>query len=332
MVLLELEEQDRGRPGLEVEAGDDVIALNNPGTIIADAIVKFAHSQGRTLQLLGATWSEVPGNPKLKALADKFLPNHAAILAKYATYVPSPVPVQHASLEKLVEKRSRLLNLATYIHGLEGLSGAICTISVAGKIEGTGFLVGRRSVLTNFHVVKKAIAGDYTGDKIVCSFDFNDAASPTVKFAGAAKWLRSSSPYSQSDLTGEGQPGADELDYALVTLAEEVEPARKALAWPIAPPIVAQRDFLVIGQHPGGDEAQIAFGEVVELPQSGLRYRYDVTTEPGSSGSPVLSLDLELVGLHHASDPDLNPRYNQAVPIARIMARLKAEQIDLAAL
>jgi hypothetical protein len=317
---------------LSLDVAEDVIALNNPGKIIRSEIVKFAHAQGKVLELLGVTWSDVPGNPKLKALADKYFPNQAGVLAKYAAYVPPPAPVQHASLEKLVDKRSRLFNLATYLKGLARLSGAICTVSVDGEIQGTGFLVGRRSVLTNFHVVKAAIAGDYTGDKIGCSFDFNDAAGPTVEHAGAADWLRSKSPYSQSDLTGQGQPGPDELDYALITLGQEVEPTREALKWPVAPPIVAQRDFLVIGQHPGGDETQIAFGEVVELPQSGLRYRYDVTTEPGSSGSPVLSLDLELVGLHHAGDPAYNPRYNQAVPNARIMAQLKAEQIDLEAL
>jgi hypothetical protein len=39
-----------------------------------------------------------------------------------------------------------------------------------------------------------------------------------------------------------------------------------------------------------------------------------------------------LVALHHAADPAANPRYNQAVPIARIVARLKEKEIDLATL
>lgn len=319
--------------GLRV--GVDVIGLNGPGGLIVGAIVDYAAAQGRQLDLLAVTWSDVRGNPRLKALAARFLPDQAGVLAKYAppdaaAAVPAATLVQ-PSLERLVDKRSRLINLAAFQTGLARLSGALCLVGTPEGM-GTGFLVGRRTVLTNYHVVKDAIARSIPGGKIVCTFDFNDDTVPNVLFHGSENWLGPHSPYSQSDITGSGQPGSDELDFAIITLAEEVEPTRRALAWPLAPPIVAQRDFLVIGQHPGGDAAQIAFGEVVELPQSGLRYRYDVTTRPGSSGSPVLSLDLELVALHHAADLGQNPRFNQAVPIARIMARLKEENIELATL
>ncbi len=319
---------------LSLQVGIDVVALNNPGRLIVSALVDHARAQGRTLELLGAAWSDVPGNPALRRLADKYLPNQPGVMAKFATYTPSPqavVPAARPSLEKLIDSRSRRFNLANYIDGLGRLAGAICTVGTP-QLQGTGFLVGKRSVLTNFHVVKDAIRGSYGGDKILCTFDYHDATTPNVVLHGAADWLRSNSPYSQSDLSGTGQPAPDELDYALITLAKDVEPSRRALDWPIAAPIVAQRDFLMIAQHPGGDPAEIAFGEVVDIPQPGLRYRYDVTTLPGSSGSPVLSVDLELVALHHAADPQANPRYNQAVPIARIMAKLKAEGIDLAAL
>ena len=46
----------------------------------------------------------------------------------------------------------------------------------------------------------------------------------------------------------------------------------------------------------------------------------------------MLTLDQELVALHHAGDPAYSPRYNQGVPIWQIMSALKAAGIDLAAL
>jgi hypothetical protein len=318
--------------GLRV--GVDVINTEKPGRVVVTAIVDFAQAQGRQVDLLGLTWTGVQGNPKLKELATRFLPDQAYFVAKYdppdAARVVAPEAMP-PSLEGLVEKRSRLLTLSTFEAGLARLSSALCLVGTP-EVRGTGFLVGRRTVLTNFHVVKNAIRDSLPGENIVCTFDYNDASLPNVRFSGAQDWLGLNSPYSESDVTGSGTPGPTELDFAIIRLAEEVEPTRQPLAWPLAPPIVAQRDFLLIGQHPGGGVAQIAFGEVVELPQSGLRYRYDVTTAPGSSGSPVLNLDLELVALHHAADPAANPRYNQAVPIARIVARLKEKEIDLATL
>ena len=66
----------------------------------------------------------------------------------------------------------------------------------------------------------------------------------------------------------------------------------------------------------------IAMGIVVEFPATGLRYRYNTTTGPGASGAPVFSADVDLIGLHHAADPDRAPEYNQAVPTWRVARAL----------
>ena len=315
---------------MAIQVGDDVISLANPGTIVASAVVEHARANGKTLELLGMAWADRPGNPALAALADRLLPDRAAVLAKFAPADAGPAGPR-PSLERLIERRSRLLNLSAFQEGLARLAGALCLVDT-GVSKGTGFLVGRRTVLTNHHVVEAALAAGLPGEDVSLVFDFADAGKPNVVVPAAASWASFRSRHSQSDLTGTGEPGPDELDFALVTLARDVEPERPALAWPAAPPVVAQRDFLLIGQHPEGGAARIAFGEVVEMPRSGLRYRYDATTQPGSSGSPVLDLDLRLVGLHHAADPAGAPRYNQAVPIARIMAHLKAQGLELASL
>jgi hypothetical protein len=53
--------------------------------------------------------------------------------------------------------------------------------------------------------------------------------------------------------------------------------------------------------------------------------RYDTSTDLGSSGSPCLTVDLEIFGLHHATDPMRNPQYNQAIPLDMIASDLKAK-------
>lgn len=322
--------------GIRVQ--DDVTAVDTLGfRLVVQRIVEFARSEGKLLDLLGLAWSDKPGNPKLAALAETWLPDRDGVLAKYGQVAPAPhaaQPITQAQLQKQVERFSRLVPLRSFVDNMERLAGALCRIGVP-QINGTGFLIGRRTVVTNFHVVKKAIDNRLGGESVRCEFDYfaPDATPVTVHGKAGADWIGPVSPYSLSDITGSGEPHEGELDFALIHLAEAVEPTRLPLELPRAPPVVSRNDFVVIAQHPGGQEAQLALGQVTEHPGASLRYRYNVTTESGSSGSPVLDMDLRLVALHHAAEPSSSPRYNQGVPIARIKDALAADpRIDLAAL
>jgi len=320
----------RLRHKMGINVADEITTMDGPGRIIVTRIYDYAKAAGRALELLAITWTDKPGNPKLKSLADRFFPEQQAVINKFEPHDTAAPPAPRPPLERLVDKRSKFTNLAAFAERLQTLSGALCRISIP-EVSGTGFLIGRRTVLTNFHVVKRAIQAGRAGDQIKCEFDFHSEDQPTIEMFGkpAEEWQGPNSPYSDSDLTGQGNPAEDELDFAVIHLENEVEDSRNSIAWPVAPPIIAQRDFVLIGQHPEGHEAQLAMGEVVEFPQSGLRYRYDVTTEGGSSGSPVFNFDLELVALHHAADPAHDPEYNQGVPIWKIMKAIKAEGLDL---
>lgn len=327
-----------GKWGIRVE--DDITNVDNaPGKIVVQRIAEFASGEGRLLDLLGLAWSDKQYNPKLKALADVWLPDQPGVLAKYGV-APPPVSADlatratvSAGLEQMVDEHSRLVGLQEFTQKLQRLSGALCRVGIP-HVNGTGFLIGRRSVLTNYHVVKAADQAAKDGGEINCEFDYFSAEAPskTLKATPGPNWLRAKSPYSVSDINGTGEPSSNELDFALITLENDVEDTRQHLPLPFAPPIVSQSDYIVIAQHPGGQTAQIALGQVVAYPGNGLRYRYNVTTEPGSSGSPVLDMDLDLVGLHHAADPALQPKYNQGVPIARIKDALEVAGVDLSEL
>jgi hypothetical protein len=143
-----------------------------------------------------------------------------------------------------------------------------------------------------------------------------------IGLAGPAKAL---SPYSDSDLSGTGDPQDDQLDYALLPLAERPGDARGWYALDPLPRLLALNDFLFVCQHAGGQMLQLAMGTITDFPGKALRIRYDVTTEPGSSGSPCFSAELDPVGLHHAADPAATPTYNQAVPLWLIARDAKAK-------
>lgn len=319
----------------------DVMNTERGKIAVVTDIVAWARADGETLDLLALCWTDKPGNPKLAALAQQLLPADLdKVRREYALPplvtapadpvhdVRSPVP----SLERIVSRKSRLQGMDEFIDRLRGASGAVCRISVGEDIAGTGFLIGHHSVLTNYHVVKAAVKQGLPGDRLRFEFDFRNGTAASLFVGAAGEWLRASSPYSESDLTGIGDPPADSLDFALIDLARDVEADREALFLRTDPPAVSPLDLMAILQHPGGDPLKIAWGKVLEFPGSGMRYRYDVTTEAGSSGSPVMSPEMELMALHHAADPSRSPRYNQGVPIWRIARALVAEGIDLDAL
>lgn len=332
-----------------VRVADDIVGTDGPGRVIVRRIVEYARSEGRLLDLLGLAWSDKPGNRKLKALADAWLTDQTGVIARYAPPAPPP-PIfkgagiapaagteapglSRSALQRLVNASSKPVNLGDFFRGIDRVRHALCRICTPA-VAGTGFLIGRRTVLTNFHVVENAVKQQRAGADIVCEFDFFERNSvPVRRFGlGGTGWLGPCKHYSQSDLTGVGVPGPDELDFAIIHLDRPVEPDRVALELPFTPPIIGMHDFVYIAQHPDGEEAQLAVGQVVDIPGSGLRYRYDVTTEPGSSGSPVLDFALRLVGLHHAADPGTNPRFNQGIPISRIRRALIDAAFDFGAM
>jgi hypothetical protein len=212
---------------------------------------------------------------------------------------------------------------------MRNIGDRICLVETPFK-KGTGFLVASDRVITNYHVVEEVIVDPSLAQKVICSFDYRQtdpgAAPAKIKqFELRTNGVLAISPYDKSDLTGLGEPDPDKLDYAVLQLAEEVGNlpgcTDEARGWfNLVPdiavrPVIAVGDFLFIPQHASGKPLEIAWGNVVSFPGIGNRVRYDVTTASGSSGSPCFTIDLDVIGLHHAVDPASNPRYNQAIPL-----------------
>jgi hypothetical protein len=310
-----------------------VVRSDVPDGQFVDQLVQWANAEGRGLDLLGLLWANRPGNSFLTAIGARLLGSVEPFLARYDSppaLEPTPAPpVTRDNLERLITRQSRLNDYVQFSSGLEQIGRAVCRIEVLlpeGLAKGTGFLIDEQTVLTNFHVIDGAQELD--GRQVTCRFDFwsGEEGVPVSAMPGRA-WLLSSSPASPTDRTGIGQPAENELDYAVIRLAEPVAANRLPLALPKEPSIVAPMDIAIIVQHPQGDPLKIAMGVIVELPSKGMRYRYNTTTDLGASGSPVFSASLDLIGLHHAADPDLQPRYNQAVPLWRVTAALAQAEV-----
>ena len=308
-------------------------------------ILVQVEAQGWLEALARAAHEAVPGNGQLADLMlDDGLTSGARIIAA-ANGTPSILAeTPKVRLERLVRDNSSFIDITQLLGRLSALEGQTCRIELEGvppRAIGTGFLVGPDLVMTNQHVID----GQAAGAPMICRFDYLvDAGGVQVRegvaVPVAADWLVKASPPDPSDESlDEGDaPAPDNLDFALIRLSRPVGdtpragdegPDNRPRGWiGIDPTLqVGQGDDLFILQHPEGTPLKLGVGRLTALHGGGLRWRHDVATEGGSSGSPVFNRKLDLVGLHHAGDPNYfrTALFNQAIPIDRIVGWLQGK-------
>lgn len=281
-------------------------------------------------------------------------------------------PVAPDGLEKLVRRRVLQLPAKETRDQMMRVEGQMCIVERKmgegrGQALGSGFLIGPDTVLTNYHVVRQYLSGSQA-QNLQVRFD----ASPSKvreREAGdgvifAVEEIPANRPYTKGDaLNLNGAPADDELDFAILVLAEDAGSAqvggvigggqeqvqRGWIKMPDPDPAFEPGDPLIIYQYPCGRELMMAIDTeaVVETAWEGRRVRYRNNTEPGSSGSPVFDMKWNLVALHHAGGPseapvDYDPcssfgeddperalaEFNQGIPIANIHAYIKSLKLD----
>lgn len=291
-------------------------------------LIQWAEARGKLGDLLLAARYSNPESPQLYAFAFRLgltSSDH-----------------DRGTLEALISENTTFLDPQTWRSALSKLEWKVCRIDLDEKGTGTGFLVGPDAVLTNHHVMQKAIDGQLEHERFTCLFDFkmtnDEVVSPGIRFELAADgWLIDSAPHSAVDLVPDpkpGDPGPDELDLALIRLAEpagsdgvagaEEGAVREWVSLGGETVDLTHLHAISILQHPDRLPLKLALGmeQHLELNAAGNRVRYSVPTLPGSSGSPVFDSEWNLVALHHSGDPDtIKPEYNEGIPIALIAQR-----------
>lgn len=307
-------------------------------------VLGSANAQGWIGRLIAAARASNPDNWDLQAFEQKL--DAGPLLA-----------ADRGRLQTIVDQRSRFQSVTEFLERFGELVTWTCAIEHAAQCSGTGSLIGPDLVLTNYHVVERLVAAPEQAPAARCRFDFKalrngTALAPGRPVALAADWDVASSPYSRKDVEGARTGfGADELDYAVIRLAEPVgdeplgDPAkavpgerkRRWLSAPAAPALPVAGEPLFVLQHPIDPKLlpaielqpmQLSIGDVQEVLDGGLRLRHDARTLPGSSGSACFDRDLSVVALHHAGDPHSSLAFqgnsNQAIPLREIVRHLQA--------
>lgn len=184
-------------------------------------------------------------------------------------------------------------------------AAAVCRIKVpsdGGAWYGTGFLVGPRLLLTNHHVLGNADEASQGEAEFGYEHDLDGVLRTPVRFNLRPHEIF----YTNAEL--------DITFVAVTPLAEDGAPLERYGRLPLIPLSGKGVDgeWVTIIQHPGGEPKQIAIraSQIIALdpdaaPGVDLDHfiHYSTDTEPGSSGSPVLNDQWQVLALHHKAVP-----------------------------
>jgi V8-like Glu-specific endopeptidase len=181
--------------------------------------------------------------------------------------------------------------------------------------SGTGFLVSEDVLITNNHVLPSSDLLQNSVFRFNYEDDFLGHSQPSEEYHAKPDGVFHSNK---------------DLDYTLIQL--EGKPGQKWGWLPLLARNINLQDRVNVIQHPDGRPKEISFqNNFVEYIDSDV-LQYVNSTSEGSSGSPVLNDNWEVVALHHAGHPQmLEPktkrRYfrNQGIAIGRILEDLPLE-------
>jgi len=320
-----------------------------------DDVENYASSALPKSTMMGeviAAYSRRDIEGRLIAKATELRPSNAAIalLARQKNAVAAP---SRQEAERLIIATNSQLDMEVWIEKAVKRQVCVCRIEIplqgGGTAFGTGFLIGADRLMTNYHVMEPVLAfedhdASYDGplgraEDVRFRFDYKVLSSGGINkgstFKLAPKWRLALSRNNPDDRP----PNEDELDFAVVQLAEPVgsmpigdkhgapgEPR----GWIELPDGSSRPDFepgtpLYIIQHPEGEPIKLNLDTDAILGLTDnrrLRVRYTTNSERGSSGSPCFDQNWELIALHHSGDPNFAPQYNEGIPIDTIARRL----------
>jgi hypothetical protein len=183
-------------------------------------------------------------------------------------------------------------NIAFLIKAIQH-AASVCLITLPGGGEtGTGFLVGERLVLTNYHVVQSVLSNEGS---------LPDASLIEVTFGKFGEGSTTLSTTLDKDRPVLEWSRAEELDFALLQLSTSLDGAtnRAATLSSKTPEIKAALNIL---QHPRGGDMQLAPSDNAVTyvdSQTGL-IQYVTRTASGSSGAPCFDDGWSVAAIHHA--------------------------------
>lgn len=272
-------------------------------------LLKHAADRNKVDKLLEAILKDEEGNSDdefLKGALKNIQENKDIPLKKMTDAEWKGGPLKDETREKILGKKSTLLPIGFLERGTEK-SKAIVRIEYDDTV-GTGFVIENGWLLTNNHVIptpeiasKASIQFGYQFPKDMKTFQKSVSELKPERVVSLDPGTAEQATF----FTNEQE------DWTLVKIREKDIEAYGYLQLSSAG--VKENDFVNIIQHPLGGPKQIGIYNNLVMYVDDDLVQYMTDTAEGSSGSPVLNSDWDVVALHHSGGWLMDPKTKQAV-------------------
>ena len=181
-----------------------------------------------------------------------------------------------------------------------------------GYASGTGFMISDDLLVTNHHVIssrREALAAEFT---FRYQLDINGIEITPVPVKSHSEGIFYTNP---------------ELDFTIVQLYGNPGEKFGSLKLKEGPISLDQRVNII--QHPGGHPKKISIQNNFVAYVDNTIIQYYTSTMPGSSGSPVMNDEFQVIAIHHSGgmveEPRTKRRFlrNEGTPITAILSDLR---------
>lgn len=271
-----------------------------------DQLIDWADSEGRLLELVVGASRQNPGNRKLQDFIASLVPDTQVNAARRVNSQGPAFdwrgPTDERELEGLLRPQRDVTSYdMAFIQRASQPAAAVCRIELPNQEAiGTGFLIAKNLVLTNYHVIApyEDSAPGALLDQIILRFGYLTTASG--QGAAGQVFRLSTNPLRRFQTVEQG------LDYAVLEVEEGIVSVPELQPIALRQSRLPHRDMNIhILQHPEGQTLRVTFsnnGITGVYERDGL-IQYVSDTAVGSSGSPCFNDNWELVAVHHAQVP-----------------------------
>ncbi|MBD2516464.1 trypsin-like peptidase domain-containing protein [Nostoc sp. FACHB-973] len=202
-------------------------------------------------------------------------------------------------MDSVADVKERIIGENTlrdiYILSL-ALEASKAVVHIATQTDlGTGFMIAPDLLMTNNHVIDSREVAEKSNFSFNYQLDINGKECPKQTIGA----LKGGTFYTN-----------EELDYTVVNLKDLPDFGKPLI---LQKKLMRRDDRVAIIQHPSGRVKKISIQNNFVAYADNQVLQYTTSTEPGSSGSPVLDDDFQVVGIHHSGgtliEPNTQRRY-----------------------